>query len=156
MNESKKVVITYGTFDLFHIGHLNLLNNLKKLGDYLIVGVSTDEFNQLKNKETIIKFEDRLEIVNNIKSVDLAIPEYSWDQKIDDIKKYNVNIFGMGDDWKGHFDDLETHCKVIYLPRTIGISSTQIKKSLNILDKQHITDMKKALDTISTIVEKLN
>ncbi|WP_180079892.1 MULTISPECIES: adenylyltransferase/cytidyltransferase family protein [unclassified Acinetobacter] len=154
--QGKKVVITYGTFDLFHIGHLNLLQRMKALGDYLIVGVSTDEFNSLKKKKTIIKFEDRLQIVQGLKCVDLAIPESAWDQKVKDIKKYGVSIFGMGHDWAGHFDELKEHCEVVYLPRTEGISSTQLKQSLNVLDKSHIERLKDALDTISSIVEKLD
>ncbi|OYQ77616.1 glycerol-3-phosphate cytidiltransferase [Wohlfahrtiimonas chitiniclastica] len=152
----KKIILTYGTFDLFHIGHLNLLQRLKSLGDYLIVGVSTDEFNALKGKQTIIRFEDRLKIVENIKHVDLAIPENNWEQKIQDIKKYNVSIFGMGHDWEGKFDDLKEYCDVVYLPRTQGISSTDIKDTLKVLDKKHINDMKQALDVISNIVSRLD
>lgn len=152
----KKIILTYGTFDLFHIGHLNLLQRLKSLGDYLIVGVSTDEFNALKGKKTIIRFEDRLKIVENIKHVDLAIPENTWEQKIQDIKKYDVSIFGMGHDWEGKFDDLKEYCDVVYLPRTQGISSTDIKDTLKVLDKKHINDMKQALDVISNIVSRLD
>lgn len=152
----KKVIITYGTFDLFHIGHLRLLKRLKSLGDYLIVGVSTDRFNALKGKKTIIPFEDRLEIVENIKCVDLAIPEDNWDQKEHDIKKYDVSIFGMGHDWEGKFDDLNNYCEVVYLPRTQGISSTNIKDALKVLDKKHIHEMKQALDVISNIVSRLD
>ena len=126
----KKTVITYGTFDLFHIGHLKLLQRLKKLGDKLIVVVSTDEFNELKGKKTIIPYEQRAEIVANIKCVDLVLPEYSWEQKEQDIKKYNVDIFAIGDDWKGKFDNLNELCEVIYLERTDGISSTQLKQAL--------------------------
>lgn len=151
-----KVVITYGTFDLFHIGHLNLLERLKKLGDYLIVGVSTDEFNEGKNKKTIISFEDRLKIVQGLKCVDLAIPEVSWDQKTKDIQYYNASIFGMGHDWQGHFDELKLYCEVVYLPRTEGISSSDLKKSLHVLDKAHVNQLKDALDTISAIVERFN
>lgn len=156
MNNGRRVVITYGTFDLFHIGHLNLLEKLKSLGDYLIVGVSTDEFNAQKNKKTIINFEDRIRIVQGLKCVDLAIPEICWEQKQVDMKKYNVSIFGMGNDWEGHFDNLNQFCKVVYLPRTEGISSTKIKQSLNILDKTHVEKLKDALDTISSIVERFD
>lgn len=151
-----KVVLTYGTFDLFHIGHLNLLNRLRDLGDYLIVGVSTDQFNEGKGKRTIVSFEDRLKIVSALKCVDLTIPEYSWSQKVEDIKKYGVSIFGMGHDWEGKFDSLNKHCEVVYLPRTEGISSTELKKTLQALDRSHIDDLKKALDLISSIVEKLD
>ncbi len=125
-----KTVITYGTFDLFHIGHLKLLQRIKNLGDRLIVAVSTDEFNTLKGKKTIIPYEQRAEIVSNIKCVDLVIPENNWEQKIEDIKKYNVNIFTMGNDWEGKFDFLKEHCEVVYLDRTEGISSTQLKQTL--------------------------
>jgi glycerol-3-phosphate cytidylyltransferase len=126
----EKVVITYGTFDLFHIGHLKLLQRLKSLGTKLIVAVSTDEFNKLKGKKTIIPFEQRAEIVENIKCVDMVIAENDWEQKIKDIQKYNVDIFSIGDDWKGKFDFLKEYCEVIYLDRTEGISSTQLKNTL--------------------------
>lgn len=125
-----KTVITYGTFDLFHIGHLKLLQRIKKLGDKLIVAVSTDEFNALKGKKVIIPYEQRAEIVANIKCVDLVIPENSWEQKIEDIQKYNVDIFAIGNDWKGKFDFLKDYCEVLYLDRTEGISTTQIKQTL--------------------------
>ena len=126
-----KVVLTYGTFDMFHIGHLNLLNRLKKLGDTLIVGISTDEFNIIKGKKTLIPYEQRVKIVENIKCVDLVISEIDWTQKIEDIKKYSVDIFAMGDDWKGKFDSLEDYCEVHYLPRTENVSTSNLKKSLN-------------------------
>lgn len=126
----KKNIITYGTFDLFHIGHLKLLERLKRLGDSLYVGVSTDSFNHKKDKKSWIPFEDRLEIVGSIYCVDYCFPEEDWDQKISDIKKYNVSVFAMGDDWKGKFDYLSDYCEVIYLPRTQGVSSTEIKKKI--------------------------
>ena len=129
--KKEKIVLTYGTFDMFHIGHLNLLNRLKSLGDKLIVAVSTDEFNSIKGKKTLIPFEQRALIVQNIKCVDMVISEENWEQKIDDIKKYNVDIFAMGDDWKGKFDFLKDYCKVVYLPRTQNISTTELKKELN-------------------------
>ena len=129
--KKEKIVLTYGTFDMFHIGHLNLLNRLKSLGDKLIVAVSTDEFNSIKGKKTLIPFEQRALIVQNIKFVDMVISEKNWEQKIDDIKKYNVDIFAMGDDWQGKFDFLKNHCEVIYLPRTQNISTTELKKELN-------------------------
>ena len=125
-----KRVITYGTFDLFHIGHLRLLKRARELGDYLIVGVSTDEFNRLKGKKSIFPFEERKEIVESIKFVDKVIPEKNWEQKIEDIKKYNIDIFVMGDDWEGKFDFLKKYCEVIYLPRTENISSTLLKDRL--------------------------
>ena len=126
----EKTVITYGTFDLFHIGHLKLLQRLKGLGTKLIVAVSTDSFNELKCKKTIIPYAQRAEIVANIKCVDMVISENDWEQKIEDIKKYNIDIFSIGDDWKGKFDFLKEHCDVVYLDRTDGISSTQLKNTL--------------------------
>ena len=130
-----KKVITYGTFDLFHIGHLNLLKRAKALGDYLIVAVSSDEFNLQKGKVCKIKDTDRMQIVEAIKYVDQVIPETSWDQKIEDVKKYDVDVFVMGDDWKGKFDFLKDYCEVVYLPRTEGISSTQLKEELRNAEK---------------------
>ena len=129
--KKEKIVLTYGTFDMFHIGHLNLLNRLKSLGDKLIVAVSTDEFNSIKGKKTLIPFEQRALIVQNIKCVDMVISEKNWEQKIDDIKKYDIDIFAMGDDWQGKFDFLKDYCEVIYLPRTQNISTTELKKELN-------------------------
>ena len=129
--KKEKIVLTYGTFDMFHIGHLNLLNRLKNLGSKLIVAVSTDEFNSIKGKKTLIPFEQRALIVQNIKCVDIVIAEENWEQKIDDIKKYNVDIFAIGDDWQGKFDFLKDYCEVIYLPRTQNISTTELKKELN-------------------------
>ncbi len=126
----KKTVLTYGTFDMFHIGHLKLLQRLAELGDELIVAVSSDEFNELKDKTILIPYDQRAEIVANIKCVDRVIPEHNWEQKVDDIQKYDVDMFAMGDDWEGKFDFLEEHCEVIYLERTKDISTTQLKKSL--------------------------
>lgn len=125
-----KRVITYGTFDLFHYGHLNLLKRAKALGDYLIVAVSTDKFNTLKGKKCYFPYEIRKQIVEAIRYVDLVIPEDSWNQKEDDIKRYEIDTFVMGDDWKGKFDELKTLCDVVYLPRTNGVSTTQIKDTL--------------------------
>jgi glycerol-3-phosphate cytidylyltransferase len=125
-----KKVITYGTFDLLHIGHINLLKRAKELGDYLVVAVSTDEFNQVKHKQAVYPFEDRKQIVEAITFVDKVIPENTWEQKRSDIEKNNIDIFVMGDDWKGEFDDLRDLCEVVYLPRTPNISTT-ILKNLN-------------------------
>ncbi|PJL44900.1 adenylyltransferase/cytidyltransferase family protein [Stenotrophomonas maltophilia] len=149
-----RTVLTYGTFDLFHVGHLNLLRRMRALGDRLIVGVSTDEFNERKGKKTVVPFKDRLAIVESIKYVDAAIAESDWDQKLSDIEKYAVSVFGMGDDWEGKFDHLAPSCEVVYLPRTSDISSTEFKRLLSILDAEHVTDLKKALDLISTIVDR--
>ncbi len=125
-----KTVITYGTFDMFHIGHLKLLQRLQKLGDRLIVAVSTEEFNAQKGKKTLIPYKQRAEIVSNIKGVDLVIPEKSWIQKTADIEKYDVDVFAMGNDWEGKFDFLNDYCEVKYLSRTKEISTTQLKKSI--------------------------
>ena len=126
-----KKVITYGTFDLFHIGHLNILKRAKELGDYLIVAVSSDAFNEIKGKKCVIPDYERMEIVKAIRYVDEVILEESWDQKVEDVKKYNIDTFVMGDDWKGQFDFLEKYCNVVYLPRTKGISTTLLKQGLS-------------------------
>ncbi|MBS7011900.1 MAG: glycerol-3-phosphate cytidylyltransferase [Veillonella sp.] len=126
-----KKVITYGTFDLLHYGHINLLKRAKQMGDYLVVCLSTDEFNKnSKNKECYFSYEIRKQLLESIRYVDLVIPENNWDQKIDDIKEFGINTFVMGDDWKGKFDFLKEYCEVIYLPRTKEISTTKIKKDL--------------------------
>lgn|SRR5690554_296627 len=125
-----KTVITYGTFDMFHVGHLNLLRRLSEMGDRLIVAVSTDEFNKGKGKKTLIPYDQRSQIVESIKYVDMVVPEESWEQKLTDVKKYNVDVFAIGEDWKGKFDFLEDLCEVVYLPRTKNISTTDLKKSL--------------------------
>lgn len=114
-----------------HWGHIRLLQRAKSLGDYLIVGLSTDEFNAIKHKEAYHSYEHRKYILEAIKYVDEIIPEEDWDQKVTDIKKYNVDTFVMGDDWKGQFDFLKTQCEVVYLPRTSGISTTQIKEDIS-------------------------
>lgn len=126
-----KKVLTYGTFDLLHTGHINILRRAKKLGDYLIVAVSTDEFNEGKGKKSYYTFEQRKTILEAIRYVDEVIPEDNWDQKIDDVKNHDIDVFVMGDDWEGKFDFLKEHCEVVYLPRTVGISTTKIKKDLN-------------------------
>lgn len=125
-----KKVITYGTFDLFHVGHLNILKRAKELGDYLIVAVSSDDFNAGKGKKAYYSENDRMEIVAAIKYVDEVILEKSWDQKPKDVQNYDVDVFVMGDDWRGKFDELSQYCEVVYLPRTDGISSTKIKTDL--------------------------
>ncbi|MDU5941719.1 MULTISPECIES: glycerol-3-phosphate cytidylyltransferase [Veillonella] len=126
-----KKIITYGTFDLLHYGHINLLKRAKQMGDYLIVCLSTDEFNKnSKNKECYFSYEIRKQLLESIRYVDLVIPENNWNQKIDDIKEFGIDTFVMGDDWKGKFDFLKDYCEVIYLPRTKEISTTKIKKDL--------------------------
>ncbi|NRQ48334.1 adenylyltransferase/cytidyltransferase family protein [Aeromicrobium stalagmiti] len=146
-------VLTYGTFDLFHIGHLNLINRLAELGDRLVIGVSTDEFNAGKGKKSIVSYEDRARIVSSIKGVDLVVPETSWEQKVSDIKAHDVDVFAIGDDWRGKFDELKELCDVVYLSRTDGISSTEIKQMLRVLDPSHITEMQDALSVMSRLLE---
>ena len=153
--KNKKVVLTYGTFDMFHIGHLNLLKRLKSLGDELIVAVSTDEFNNEKSKKTLIPFEQRAEIIKSIKYVDRVIAEKSWNQKEDDIEKFQVDIFAMGDDWEGKFDHLKALCQVLYLPRTKSISTTALKKSLTNFLSIPKEDIIKAFEIIEKLKEDL-
>ncbi|AAT03882.1 glycerol-3-phosphate cytidylyltransferase [Listeria monocytogenes] len=125
-----KKVITYGTFDLIHWGHIRLLERAKALGDYLIVAISTDEFNRIKHKEAYHNFEHRKLILEAIRYVDEVIPESNWEQKLEDVKNRDIDIFVMGDDWEGEFDFLKPYCEVVYLPRTDGISTSKIKDDL--------------------------
>ncbi|MBQ7791199.1 MAG: glycerol-3-phosphate cytidylyltransferase [Alistipes sp.] len=128
-----KRVITYGTFDLLHFGHINLLRRAKELGDYLVVVLSTDEFNwNQKQKKSYFTYEQRKAILEAIRYVDLVVPEENWDQKRTDMHKYNIDTFVMGNDWEGKFDFLkEEGVEVVYLSRTPDISSSQIKQDLN-------------------------
>ena len=125
-----KRVITYGTYDLLHYGHIELLRRAKEYGDYLIVALSTDNFNKLKDKKSYYSYEQRKMMLESIQFVDLVIPENEWEQKVKDVKEYNVDTFLMGHDWEGEFDFLKDLCEVIYLNRTEDISTTQIKKEL--------------------------
>ncbi|HEL8972809.1 TPA: glycerol-3-phosphate cytidylyltransferase [Listeria monocytogenes] len=125
-----KKVITYGTFDLIHWGHIRLLERAKALGDYLIVAISTDEFNRIKHKEAYHNFEHRKLILEAIRYVDEVIPESNWEQKLEDVKNRDIDIFVMGDDWEGEFDFIKPYCEVVYLPRTDGISTSKIKDDL--------------------------
>jgi len=129
-----KRVLTYGTYDLLHYGHIRLLKRAKELGDYLIVALSTDEFNAIKGKKAYHNYETRKKMLEAIRYVDLVIPENTWDQKIDDVKNYYVDVTVMGDDWEGNekFEALKDYCEVVYLPRTEGISTTKIKKELGL------------------------
>lgn len=130
-----KKVITYGTYDLLHVGHINLLRRARELGDYLVVVVSSDEFNAIKGKKAYYSFEDRKKILEAIKYVDEVLPEYTWEQKIDDVVNNNIDVFVMGDDWTGKFDFLKEYCEVVYLPRTEGISTSKIKEDLGLTGK---------------------
>ena len=133
-----KRVLTYGTFDLLHYGHINLLKRAKALGDYLIVAVSTDEFNEIKGKRAYHNYETRKLMLEAVRYVDLVIPEDNWEQKIDDVKKYEVDIVVMGSDWSGsdRFDNLKDYCEVVYLPRTEGVSTTKIKEELKLQEPE--------------------
>lgn len=139
-----KKVITYGTYDLLHVGHINLLRRAREYGDYLIVVVSSDEFNAIKGKKAYYSFEDRKKILEAIKYVDEVLPEYTWEQKIKDVVDNNVDVFVMGDDWAGKFDFLKDYCEVVYLPRTEGISTSKIKEDLNLGGTKSEQDEKKA------------
>ncbi|MGH9274622.1 MAG: glycerol-3-phosphate cytidylyltransferase [Acidimicrobiales bacterium] len=125
-----KKVITYGTYDLLHRGHINLLRRARALGDHLTVGLSTDEFNALKDKQAYYTFEERQLVLEAVRYVDEVIPEDNWEQKVDDVQRHRIDVFVMGDDWAGHFDHLRPYCEVVYLTRTEGISTTQIRFEL--------------------------
>lgn len=129
-----KRILTYGTYDLLHYGHIRLLKRAKALGDYLVVAISTDEFNAVKGKKAYHNYETRKEMLEAVRYVDLVIPEKTWDQKIDDVKNYHIDTVVMGSDWAGdpRFEILRDYCEVIYLDRTEGISTTKIKKELNL------------------------
>ncbi len=126
-----KTVITYGTFDVLHVGHINLLRRARALGDKLIVALSSDAFNEGKNKSALLGYANRKAVLEAIRYVDMVIPEETWEQKKDDVQTYNVDVFVIGDDWAGHFDFLKEHCEVVYLPRTKSISSTAIRGDLS-------------------------
>ena len=126
-----KTVLTYGTFDLLHYGHLEILKRASLLGNKLIVGLSTDKFNEIKGKTCVLPYQKRKELIESLDYVDKVIPENNWDQKVTDIKGNNIDIFVMGDDWEGKFDELKVFCEVIYLPRTKGISSSKLRSILD-------------------------
>lgn len=126
-----RTVLTYGTFDLLHIGHINLLKRARDLGDQLIVALSTDEFNlRAKDKTCATRYEDRKVILESLRFVDRVIPEECWEQKTKDVLEHQVDVFTIGDDWAGKFDFLKEHCEVIYLSRTANISTTDVKKMI--------------------------
>lgn len=125
--DARTVAITYGTYDLFHIGHVNLFRRIKAQYDILVVAVSTDEFNAVKGKKSAVPYADRVEMVRACRYVDLAIPESGWGQKELDIVQYGADAMVMGSDWQGHFDSLKSLCDVVYLPRTEGVSSSDLK-----------------------------
>lgn len=129
-----KRILTYGTFDLLHYGHIRLLKRAKQLGDYLIVALSTDEFNEIKGKKAYHNYETRKKMLEAIRYVDLVIPEENWEQKLKDIDEYKVDVVVMGDDWEksDKFDYLKEKCELVFLKRTEGISTTKIKKELGL------------------------
>ncbi len=134
-----KRVLTYGTYDLLHYGHIRLLKRAKALGDYLIVAISTDEFNAVKGKKAYHDYETRREMLEAVRYVDLVIPEKDWEQKIDDVKNYHVDIVAMGSDWEGNekFEVLKEYCEVVYLDRTEGVSTTKIKRELGLQEPEN-------------------
>jgi glycerol-3-phosphate cytidylyltransferase len=133
-----RTVLTYGTFDLFHIGHLRILERARALGDRLVVGVSTDEFNATKGKTCVIPFAHRRDIVAALRCVDVAFPEDNWEQKVADIARFKADVFTMGDDWEGRFDFLRDHCEVVYLSRTRDISTTILKADMPPETRAHL------------------
>ena len=137
-----KRVLTYGTFDLLHYGHINLLKRAKELGDYLIVALSTDEFNAGKGKTAYHSYETRKKMLEAIRYVDLVIPENNWEQKLDDVKNYHVDVVVMGSDWadSDKFDYLKEYCELVFLDRTPGVSTSQIKKELGLKEAEHDKD----------------
>jgi len=151
-----KTILTYGTFDLFHIGHVRLLKRAAALGDKLYVGISSDEFNAGKGKKSILSYEHRAEIVEAVRYVDGVFPENNWDQKVDDIKRLKVDVFVMGDDWRGKFDELKAHCDVTYLERTEGISTTELKQVMSAFETEKMQDFRRGLDAIQSIVKQLS
>lgn len=134
-----KRILTYGTFDLLHYGHVRLLQRAAALGDYLVVALSTDEFNAGKGKKSFYNYEIRKEMLEAIRYVDLVIPEQSWEQKLDDVREYHIDTVVMGGDWAGsdRFEYLRDYCELVYLDRTPGISTTQVKANLGAADKPH-------------------
>ncbi|HFD87809.1 MAG TPA: glycerol-3-phosphate cytidylyltransferase [Gammaproteobacteria bacterium] len=150
-----KTVITYGTFDLFHVGHVRLLRRLRELGDRLVVGCSTDEFNKLKGKESIMPYDQRVEILKACRYVDHVFPENSWDQKREDIRREKADIFAMGDDWLGKFDDLGDIVEVVYLPRTKDISTTEVRQLVRALHEEKINEIRSALQHLDNLIRSL-
>ena len=148
-----KTVLTYGTFDLFHVGHVNLLRRLHELGDRLIVGLSTDEFNTQKGKTVVIPYAQRKTILESCRYVDGVLPEKNWQQKRQDIQDQQADIFAMGDDWIGKFDDLVDLCEVVYLPRTKDISTTEVKQLVKSLHEDKMAEIKAHVQFLANLVD---
>lgn len=153
--DGPRIVLTYGTFDIFHVGHVRLLRRARRLGDKLIVGCSTDEFNAEKGKKSIFPYAHRKEILESCSHVHMVIPETRWDQKPDDIRKHRVSIFTMGDDWAGRFDDLQGKVNVTYLPRTEGISTTEVKAVMQSLSEEQKRQLLNAGTHLMDLLQKL-
>lgn len=148
-------VVTYGTFDLFHIGHVRLLKRLHSLGDRLVVGLSSDEFNTVKGKNVVIPYEDRKEILLSCRYVDDVFEENCWEQKREDLKRENADIFAMGDDWIGKFDDLQDIVKVVYLPRTKDVSTTELKTVINQVHNEKLQEVRNVASRLNSLIRKL-
>jgi glycerol-3-phosphate cytidylyltransferase len=133
-----KKIITYGTYDLLHRGHINLLKRARAMGDHLTVGLSSDEFNAVKNKKSFYSYEERKLVLEAVRYVDEVIPENTWEQKAEDIARHGIDIFVMGDDWEGKFDHLARLCEVVYLPRTDGVSTTRTKAHLRLTESSNV------------------
>ena len=149
-----KTVITYGTFDLFHIGHVRLLRRLRELGDRLVVGCSTDEFNAIKGKRSVMPYDQRVEILEACRYVDKVFPENDWNQKPEDIERERADIFAMGDDWVGKFDHLTDLVEVVYLPRTQDISTTDVRQLVKSLHTEQVEEIKSAIDHLRGLISK--
>lgn len=152
---SSRVVLTYGTFDLFHIGHVRLLHRLRALGTSLVVGLSTDKFNAEKGKQSVIPYDARKEVLLACRYVDKVIPEDSWDQKADDIRREKASVFAMGDDWAGRFDELADLCEVVYLPRTRDVSTTDIKGWVTSLRNEQVAEITLTVDRLRQLITGL-
>ena len=148
-------VVTYGTFDLFHIGHVRLLKRLHSLGDRLVVGLSSDEFNTVKGKNVVIPYEDRKEILLSCRYVDDVFQENCWEQKREDLKRESADIFAMGDDWIGKFDDLQDIVKVVYLPRTQDVSTTELKTVISEIQNEKIREVQSLTEHLNALMQKL-
>jgi glycerol-3-phosphate cytidylyltransferase len=148
-------VITYGTFDLFHVGHVRLLERLRELGSRLVVGCSTDEFNAIKGKKALISYEHRVEILRACRYVDAVFPENDWEQKPADIQRERADIFAMGDDWIGKFDHLNAYCQVVYLPRTQDISSTELREVVRMFREEEVHRVRAATEHVLELVNQM-
>ena len=150
-----KTVVTYGTFDLFHVGHVRLLKRLKSLGDRLVVGLSSDEFNLVKGKKTIIPYSDRREVLLSCRYVDEVFEENTWEQKRQDLLREQAAIFAIGDDWAGKFDDLQDIVEVLYLPRTKDISTTELKTVIHQINEEKLREIRNVASHLNGLINKL-